>query len=217
MICENCNVLHSGSYGSGRFCSSKCARSFSTKSKRKEINIKVSEKLKGRPASNPFKKGYDRRRAIWTIEQKNKLSNTQKLIYLKKLEKTNFENLPLGSIYNKLLLEQNNKCLHCGLSEWLDKPIKLELDHIDGNNRNNIRENVRLLCPNCHSLTENFRGRNINKNRTYISDEEFLLNLKSSSSIRQALIKMNLTPKAGNYARAYRLMGKLKNNILIDK
>lgn len=45
MICENCNKQHDGSYGSGRFCSSKCARGFSTKAKRKEINKKVSEKL----------------------------------------------------------------------------------------------------------------------------------------------------------------------------
>ena len=46
MECENCSVEHSGSYGSGRFCSSLCARSFSTKKSRKEINRKVSEKLK---------------------------------------------------------------------------------------------------------------------------------------------------------------------------
>lgn len=45
MNCENCNTEHDGSYGSGRFCSSKCARGFSTKSKRKEINDKVSKSL----------------------------------------------------------------------------------------------------------------------------------------------------------------------------
>lgn len=48
MNCENCNKEHDGEYGSGRFCSSKCARGFSTKSKRKEINEKVSNKLKGK-------------------------------------------------------------------------------------------------------------------------------------------------------------------------
>ena len=44
-ICENCNQEHNGTYGSGRFCSSKCARGFSTKAKRKEINEKVSTKI----------------------------------------------------------------------------------------------------------------------------------------------------------------------------
>ena len=44
-ICENCGIEHNGSYGSGRFCSCKCARGFSTKNKRKEINEKVSKSL----------------------------------------------------------------------------------------------------------------------------------------------------------------------------
>jgi len=45
--CENCGTEHDGSYGSGRFCSTKCARGFSTKAKRKEINEKVSNTLTG--------------------------------------------------------------------------------------------------------------------------------------------------------------------------
>ena len=53
--------------------------------------------------------------------------------------------------------EQNNKCLHCGLDSWLSNPIKLELDHVDGNNKNNVRDILRLLCPNCHSFTETWR------------------------------------------------------------
>jgi hypothetical protein len=48
MICENCGKEHSGSYGSGRFCSQPCARSFSTKKNRQLINEKVSKSLKGR-------------------------------------------------------------------------------------------------------------------------------------------------------------------------
>lgn len=43
MKCQNCNKEHDGSYGSGRFCSSHCARSFATSKNRKEINKKVSE------------------------------------------------------------------------------------------------------------------------------------------------------------------------------
>ena len=46
-LCENCNNEHDGLFGSGRFCSKKCSRAFSTKNKRKEINEKVSKKLKG--------------------------------------------------------------------------------------------------------------------------------------------------------------------------
>lgn len=54
MNCENCNNEHDGSYGSGRFCSCKCSRGFSTKAKRKEINDKVSKKMQG---NIPWHKG----------------------------------------------------------------------------------------------------------------------------------------------------------------
>lgn len=47
--CENCGIEHDGSYGSGRFCSDKCAKSFSTKNKRKEINEKISKTLTKEP------------------------------------------------------------------------------------------------------------------------------------------------------------------------
>jgi hypothetical protein len=48
MFCQRCEKSHDGKYGSGRFCSAKCARSFSTFSKRSEINEKVSDTLTGR-------------------------------------------------------------------------------------------------------------------------------------------------------------------------
>ena len=46
--CENCGNEHDGTYGSGRFCSTKCSRGFSTKAKRAEINQKVSNSIKGK-------------------------------------------------------------------------------------------------------------------------------------------------------------------------
>lgn len=55
MKCENCKKEHDGSYGSGRFCSSKCTKSFSTKNKREEINKKVSESLKKEKTSKSCK------------------------------------------------------------------------------------------------------------------------------------------------------------------
>ena len=52
------------------------------------------------------------------------------------------------------------KCELCGLYEWQDNPIPLELHHINGNNRDNRLDNLKLLCPNCHALTDSYRGRN---------------------------------------------------------
>lgn len=42
----------------------------------------------------------------------------------------------------------------CGISEWNGKPLTLQVDHVDGNCYNNLRDNLRFLCPNCHTQTE---------------------------------------------------------------
>jgi hypothetical protein len=52
-------------------------------------------------------------------------------------------------------------CMNCKLSSWLDFPIPLELHHVNGNRFDNRIENIQLLCPNCHSFTDNYRGKNM--------------------------------------------------------
>ena len=51
-------------------------------------------------------------------------------------------------------------CECCGLTHWQGLPIPLELHHINGNNRDNRLKNLKLLCPNCHAMTDSYRGRN---------------------------------------------------------
>ncbi|MNM09740.1 HNH endonuclease [compost metagenome] len=56
------------------------------------------------------------------------------------------------------------ECQECGISpEWNGKPLRLQLDHINGVNNDNRLENLRILCPNCHTQTENYSARNIKK------------------------------------------------------
>lgn len=63
---------------------------------------------------------------------------------------------------NRILKENliSHECNECGISEWKGKKLSLHLDHIDGNNGNHELSNLRFLCPNCHSLTNTYTGRN---------------------------------------------------------
>ncbi|GGN53502.1 hypothetical protein GCM10011579_011780 [Streptomyces albiflavescens] len=58
-------------------------------------------------------------------------------------------------------LGRSAQCALCGTEPlWRGCPLPLEVDHVDGNWRNNRPENLRLLCPNCHATTDSYRGRN---------------------------------------------------------
>ena len=85
----------------------------------------------------------------------------------KKIEEILVENSTYQSykLKKRLIAEGIKKsvCESCGQSEWLKQPIPLELHHINGNNSDNRLENLRLLCPNCHALTDSYRGKNKRK------------------------------------------------------
>jgi Zn finger protein HypA/HybF involved in hydrogenase expression len=64
---------------------------------------------------------------------------------------------------NRLIKEgyKENKCDECALDGvWNNKSIEMELDHVDGNRTNHLLNNLRMLCPNCHSQTKTFCGKN---------------------------------------------------------
>ena len=58
-------------------------------------------------------------------------------------------------------------CEVCRINEWNGTKIILECDHIDGNHQNNKPENLRLICPNCHSQTETYKAKNKGNGRSY--------------------------------------------------
>ena len=95
------------------------------------------------------------------------------------------------------------KCAICGLTEWNGKTLSLELDHINGINDDNRLENLRFLCPNCHSQTDTYGVRNSKVTEAHydISDElatkicSFYIQLKSIDKVAK---KLGLMPKAVN-------------------
>lgn len=97
-----------------------------------------------------------------------------------------------GQHKKALLKERGHICEKCLNHEWLGQPITLELEHVDGNNKNNIKENLLLLCPNCHSQTPTWRR---SKSKTGVrknSDEEIKYAVITSTSMRATLLKLNL-------------------------
>lgn len=76
---------------------------------------------------------------------------------------------PTDRLKKRLFKEgiKEEKCEICGLISWLDKEISLQLHHKDGDNTNNSLENLQILCPNCHSQTNNYAGKNAKKKIKY--------------------------------------------------
>lgn len=74
-----------------------------------------------------------------------------------------------GHIRRYLLGKYKNSCDVCGWSKInpITKTVPLEIDHIDGNANNNKEQNLRLICPNCHSLTPYFRNLNKGNGRAW--------------------------------------------------
>ena len=62
-----------------------------------------------------------------------------------------------------LIEERGHQCEVCQNTTWQEQPIPLEMDHIDGNPENSQKENLRLICPNCHAQTDTYRGKNVGK------------------------------------------------------
>lgn len=60
---------------------------------------------------------------------------------------------------------KENRCEECGIDEWRGRPLSLALHHVNGDGKDNRLENLLLLCPNCHSQTDNFAGRNVKRVR----------------------------------------------------
>lgn len=131
--------------------------------------------------------------------------------------KENYEAIVSGKIKKEYctslrrLIFKNNlfpyRCNNCGIKEWNCKPITLEIEHKDGDRFNNCKDNLELLCPNCHSQTETFRrNRTKNLSKIHISDKRILEEIKKCDNINQVLLNLNLSNSGGNYKRIHKII-----------
>lgn len=161
-ICKKCGSMFERPIKGYKktYCSRSCANS---RIMTDESNAKRRESVKRHWASlsiEEAKNVSDKRRQLMLPIVEKRLNQYQNWFM-----KADWEDLKLITKRRRVLLEQCGKCLICHCDEWMGNPITLELDHIDGNNKNNSRENLRFLCPNCHSQTDTWRGRNNTGNR----------------------------------------------------
>lgn len=121
----------------------------------------------------------------------------------------NEDELSWGTIKKQVFSMRPYKCECCGISSWNGKALSLTVHHIDGDHSNNDFSNLLILCPNCHSQTENFCSKNRTK-YSDVTDEMFLTALKNSSSINQACKNVGIPANQAAYIRAKRLLNEDK-------
>lgn len=158
MKCVLCEEEHDGTFVSGRFCSRVCATTFVSRQNREQKNLKISRSI--RRCS---------RRHVWTCSKCLRRFKTRSSLARHHKEHPKQWYITVdgyktdGSRRNFLIRELGSICQICQNSEWMGQQIPIELHHVDGNPENNVRENLRLICPNCHAQTPTYKGRNIGK------------------------------------------------------
>ena len=154
--CEKCGKEHNGKYGSGRFCSEPCARSYSSNINRDETNIKVADTLFRKHHNNKSKQEY--------IQQKNADKHAS---YIRENEVASILDLSKRTAI-KIIKRMKLPCSLCG---WQFEDVSGDVHHIilrkDGGS--NEHNNLTYVCPNCHRL---IHSNKIDKNSLITLDKQ---------------------------------------------
>lgn len=155
ILCINCNKETSNK----KFCSSSCSASYNNRRRERKITKKCAYCNSILTRSDNT---YCNTQCFQKAQNQERINNFLAGKYIGK---------ELGTqqgrwLRNYLIEVLDEKCSECGIGpEYNNKALTLEVDHIDGKAYNNILENLRFLCPNCHSQTEFYRAKNKNSDR----------------------------------------------------
>jgi predicted nucleic acid-binding Zn ribbon protein len=148
-LCKNCETLIPyEKRNANKFCSSSCSATYSNIRRRlrpKRNCLFCTKELVGRNTmkycSSKCQKCFEREstRQDWYVN-----GNSPGWRYIKSI----------------LFEDRGEICEICGISEWNGKSLSLEVDHIDGIHTNNSPDNLRIICPNCHSQTDTYKAKN---------------------------------------------------------
>jgi 5-methylcytosine-specific restriction endonuclease McrA len=155
-LCKKCNKEFTPTKGYVNYCGPIC------RSGREQ----TPEMLKKKSISNKkhWKDGGVFRNMDWDMlnNRPEKIKVTLEVWFLKAEQRIlNGEQLNNETTKKYLIEKHGHKCWGCEATEWQGEKLHLEMDHIDGNNKNNDINNIRILCPNCHSITPTWRYKNI--------------------------------------------------------
>lgn len=143
--CLCCDKIISDKWGRGRrFCSQSCNAKYNNKLRtERKYCLNCSKEVKNKYCNIDCQSQYEKK----IIFEKIKNGDTS---------------LYEGNYKKYLIYEFGNKCMNCGWCEVHQKTgrVPIQLEHIDGNSENNKLDNLKLLCPNCHSLTPTYGSLN---------------------------------------------------------
>lgn len=192
--CPKCNKDHDKP---GIFCCRSCANSrvFTIESKVKKAN---SNKLYYETADPVLVKHRVEKASATYIKNKND-----------KIIAGDFNSLSNKMKREQILHEQNQKCNICKIGQiWNNSPLTFHLDHISGNRQDESRSNLQMICPNCHSQTETYGG----KNGTKITNKQIEDAILISDNNYHICIKLGLNPSSYAYDRINKIRKRICSN-----
>lgn len=154
-MCEECSGEFDSSDSRQRFCSQTCSAKHNNRGVRRhglEGNCLICE--------TPINKNRKFCSRVCSAKYKSNLILCE--INSTQNEDQKYKHRAMKSY---MIWKYGHKCMDCGLTDWKKFPIPLEIHHVDGRSKNNMVENLELLCPNCHTFTETYKAKNRNCDR----------------------------------------------------